>query len=293
MTAKTKPKTEGAQFVKYFGPVSLRGLGDSGTPEEVVERVARDLGLSDEAQNELLPSGKSRFRNQVHWARFYLVREGLVAASKRGVWSLTENGRNKHLTNEEAREIFLKWVKIFQDQRRQEALSNEPVPANLTADAATETAGYRSQVLDVIMNLPVPGFEKLSQRILREAGFTQVEVTGRSGDEGIDGYGTLQINALVSFKVLFQCKRYRKSVSPNHIRDFRGAMAGRADKGIVITTGTFTAEARREATRDGVPPIELIDGERLVDMLEQFELGLKPKKSFELDGLFFKEFMAG
>lgn len=294
MDAKTKPKTEGAQFVRYFGPVlnALRGLGDSGTPDEVVERVAKDLGISDAVQNELLPSGEPRFRNQVHWARFYLVREGLVAASKRGVWSLTENGRNKHLTNEEAREIFLKWVKIFQDQRRQKAISNEPVSANITADAGTESAGYRFNVLEVIMNLPAPGFEKLSQRILREARFTHVEVTGRSGDEGIDGYGTLQINALVSFKVLFQCKRYRKSVSPNHIRDFRGAMAGRADKGIVITTGTFTAEARREATRDGVPPIELIDGERLVDMLEELELGLKPRKSFEIDGLFFKEFMA-
>jgi len=153
MTAKAKPKTEGAQFVKYFGPLldALRGLGDSGTPEEVVERIAKDLGISDEVQNELLPSsGASRFRNQVHWARFYLVREGLVAASKRGVWSLTENGRNKHLTNEEAREIFLKWVKIFQDQRRQKTISNEPVPANITMDVATE-AGYRSQVLEVIM----------------------------------------------------------------------------------------------------------------------------------------------
>jgi restriction system protein len=133
-------------------------------------------------------------------------------------------------------------------------------------------------------------FERLSQRILREAGFTQVIVTAKSGDEGIDGYGTLQINPLVSFRVLFQCKRYRKSVSPSHVRDFRGAMSGRADKGIIVTTGTFTAEARREASRDGVPPIELIDGEKLVEMLEKLELGLSPIKAYEIDESFFNEF---
>jgi restriction system protein len=127
---------------------------------------------------------------------------------------------------------------------------------------------------------------------LREAGFSQVVVTGQSSDGGIDGYGTLQVNPLVSFKVLFQCKRYAKSVVPSHVRDFRGAMSGRADKGIIITTGTFTAEARREASRDGAPPIELIDGEKLVDMLERYELGLRAVTTFELDDEFFNEFKA-
>jgi restriction system protein len=117
-------------------------------------------------------------------------------------------------------------------------------------------------------------------------------VTGQSGDGGIDGFGILQVNPLVSFKVLFQCKRYAKSVAPSQVRDFRGAMSGRADKGIIITTGTFTAEARREATRDGAPPIELIDGEKLIDMLERFELGLNPVTTYELDHAFFKKFKA-
>jgi restriction system protein len=117
-----------------------------------------------------------------------------------------------------------------------------------------------------------------------------VVVTGQSGDGGIDGFGTLQINPLVSFKVLFQCKRYSKSVSPSHVRDFRGAMSGRADKGIIVTTGTFTAEARREASRDGAPPIELIDGEKLLDMLEKLELGLKPVTTYEVEDAFFNEF---
>jgi restriction system protein len=149
---------------------------------------------------------------------------------------------------------------------------------------------YRTQVLRVMRGLPASGFEQLCQRVLREAGFTQVIVTGRSGDQGIDGYGTLQINPLVSFQVLFQCKRYKESVSAPHVRDFRGAMAGRADKGIIITTGTFTVEARREASRDGVPPIELIDGDKLVDLLKNLKLGIRRVTSYEMEATFFDEF---
>jgi restriction system protein len=283
---------EGAQFVKYFGPLldALRKLGGSGTPDEVVEQIARDLSLPDEVQNDLLPSGGSRFRNQVAWARFYLVREGLLDSSKRGVWSLTERGRGTTLTHEQARDVFLRWVRIFQEQRREKAATEEPIAERVAEGTGAPAKDYRAEVIELLLALPPSGFERLSQRLLREAGFTQVVVTGQSGDGGIDGHGTLQINALVSFKVLFQCKRYSKSVSPSHVRDFRGAMAGRADKGIIITTGSFTAEARREATRDGVPPIELIDGEKLVDMFENLELGLKPVTTYEVNHAFFAEF---
>jgi len=290
--AKQQSPVEGAKFVRYFGPLldALRALGGSGSPDEVVERIAADLKLSDELQNELLPSGEPRYRNQVHWARFYLVREGLLDSSRRGVWSLTERGRSMTLTYQQAREIFLKWVRIFQEQRRSKAMKAEP-PEEIVAEAAATTPeDYRSALMDVLLKLPASGFERLCQRVLREAGFTQVVVTGRSGDGGIDGYGTLSVNPLVSFKVLFQCKRFSKSVSPSHVRDFRGGMAGRADKGIILTTGVFTAEARREASRDGVPPIELIDGEKLIDMLEQLELGVRPVKTYEVDHAFFKGF---
>jgi restriction system protein len=287
-----KAKEEGSQFVRYFGPLldALRGLGGSGTPDEVVERIAHDLNLSDELQNELLPSGQARFRNQVAWARFYLVREGLLDSSKRGVWSLTERGRGTTLSLDQAREISSKWVRIFQEERRAKTQVPDPVAEQVAESTGVTPGDYRNEVIDLLLKLPPSGFERLSQRLLREAGFIQVIVTGSTGDGGIDGYGTLQINPLVSFKVLFQCKRYTKSVSPSHVRDFRGAMAGRADKGIIITTGTFTAEARREASRDGVAPIELIDGEKLVDMLQNLELGLKPVTTYEIDEAFFGEF---
>lgn len=288
----TKEKRdEGAQFVRYFGPLldALRGLGGSAKTDEAVDRVASNLNLPDDLLNEILPSGSSRFRNQVAWARFYLVREGLIDSSKRGVWSLTEKGFNASLSQEQSRQVFLKWVKIFQAQRKQK----EPIAERVAEGTGAPSKDYRDEVLQTMLALPSAGFERLSQRLLREAGFTQVTVTGQSGDGGIDGFGMLQVNPLVSFKVLFQCKRYAKTVAPSHIRDFRGAMSGRADKGIIITTGSFTAEARREATRDGAPPIELIDGEKLVDMLEQLEqleLGLKTVKTYEVEHSFFNEF---
>ena len=292
MATKQK-KDEGAQFVRYFGPLldALRGLGGSAKPDEVVDRVADDLKIADDVLNETLPSGGSRFRNQVAWARFYLVREGLISSSKHGVWSLTESGFKAHMTHEQAREMFLKWVRIFQEQRKQKD-ATEPVAEKVAEGTGGLSKDYRDETLDMLLSLPPAGFERLSQRLLREAGFTQVVVTGQSGDGGIDGFGLLQVNPLVSFKVLFQCKRYAKSVAPSQVRDFRGAMSGRADKGIIITTGAFTAEAKREATRDGAPPIELIDGEKLIDMLERFELGLRPVTTYEIDAAFFNEFRA-
>ena len=283
---------DGTKFLRYFGPLldALRNLGGSGTPEEVAEQVAKDMGLSDAEQNELLPSGGLRYRTNVAWARFYLVREGLLDSSKRGVWSLTERGRSAHVTLSQAGEIFSRWVKIFNQQRRAKNAADEPIAEQVAEGSGALTKDYRAETLDLLLALPPAGFERLSQRLLREAGFTQVIVTGQSGDGGIDGHGTLQINPLVSFKVLFQCKKYAKSVSPSHVRDFRGAMDGRADKGIIITTGTFTAEARREATRDGASPIELIDGEKLLDMLESLELVLRPVTTYEVNHAFFAEF---
>lgn len=284
--------SEGTKFLRYFGPLldALRKLGGSGSPDEVVEQIASDLSLPDDEQNEVLPSGGSRFKTNVAWARFYLVREGLLDSSRRGIWSLTERGRGTELSHQDAAEIFSRWVKVFDTQRKTRSEDGEPIAEQVAEASGATPKDYRAEVQEVLLSLPPSGFERLAQRLLREAGFTQVTVTGQSGDGGIDGFGTLQVNHLVSFKVLFQCKRYAKSVSASHVRDFRGAMAGRADKGIIITTGTFTADARREATRDGVHPIELIDGDKLIDLLERLEIGLRSVTTFEVDHGFFTEF---
>jgi restriction system protein len=289
----TEESVHGARFVQYFGPVldALRSLGGSATPAEVVDRVAQDLRVSEETQAELMPSGASRFPNQVAWARFYLRREGLIDASKRGVWSLTEKGLATRLDFEQSREIFLRWVRIYADARKEKAFRQEPQIDEESSLASEDgTSDYRLQLAALLRGLPATGFERLCQRLLREAGFVEVVVTGRSGDGGIDGHGILQVNPLVRFKVLFQCKRFKDVVSPSVVRDFRGAMQGRADKGIIMTTGRFTSEARKEAVRDGVPPIELLDGERMIDMFTELELGLRPVTAYEIDEEFFDEF---
>lgn len=278
-----------SQFTKYIGPVvaAIRELGGSGRPDEVRSVVARDLQMSDAEQSEPLPSGvQTRFENQVHWARFYLAKAGYIDSSQRGVWTLTEKGRQLGIVSPEEIRSMLKDVaaqtKPVSDGGAETAVGPDEI--------APTTSNYREELARTMQSLPPAGFERFCQRLLRESGFQEVTVTGRSGDGGIDGIGILQVNALVSFKVLFQCKRYSGSVSPSHVRDFRGAMTGRADKGIILTTGSFTSEARKEAARDGAPSIELVDGEKLVEMLEGLELGLKPKQTYELDPSFFDQF---
>ena len=279
---------KGPQFVRYFQPVidALTKLGGSGRPEEVEEAIAEQLGLSESERNEQIPSGQSRFSNKVNWARFYLVKAGLIDSSTRGVWSLSEKGRTTSLSAEQALELFNLIHKPFvTDRKRSKAekvIEDEIV--------SLEDLDHRSALQTILLEMPAEGFERLCQRLLRESGFEKVQITGKSGDGGLDGIRVLQVNPFVSFNVLFQCKRYSGSVSPSQVRDFRGAMQGRADKGIILTTGSFTADARKEAVRDGVPPIELVDGEKLLDMFEELELGLKPRKAYDIDSQFFDEF---
>jgi len=289
---KRSKSSNGPQFVRYFGPLldALRNLGGSGSPSEVYEKIAADLNLSDEVQNEVLKSGQSKYRNQVAWARFYLLRAGLLDdSSKHGVWSLTERGRSTQLSYEEAHNIF---VEVYQQNK---TTSKKTIVQHVTEESIVQEHGlpskdYRTEILEILLALHPAGFERLAARLLRESGFTQVVVTNYIKDGGIDGYGTLQINPFVSFKVFFQCKRYKGSVSVSDIQAFRGAIVGRGDKGILITTGYFTSEARKEAADVGTIPIELIDSEKLIEMLEKLEMGLRPVTTYEVNHVFFNEF---
>ena len=279
--------------MQWFGPLldALRELGDSGKPREVSSKIAETYNLSNKKLDETLKSGNNRFHNQVAWARQYLVWEGLVDSSKYGTWKLTEKGKRTRLSNDEAREMFLKWVEIHRKTREAKANSEivqeqeQETPERFEREAAPG-------LLEVLQNLTPSGFERVCQELLREHGFENVQVTGKSHDGGIDGYGTLELNPFVSFKVLFQCKRYRGSVSIAQVRDFRGAMSGRAEKGIILTTGSFTVEAIREANREGANQIELVDGAKLVEMFEKVELGVYQKVVYELDMSYFGKFMS-
>jgi len=285
---------KGPKFIQYFQPVidALVELGGSGQPSEVKKLIADNLSITEEEQSEQISSGESRFSNSIGWARLYLVKAGYIDSSTRGVWSLTEQGRNIQLSNKEALQLFQKIHKQYSVERKKKKDKiDKAAGEEASEDFLDDSIEHRVIFLNKLMELPPDGFERLCQRLLRESGFESVSVTGRSGDGGLDGIGILEVNPFVSFKVLFQCKRYSGSVTPSQVRDFRGAMMGRADKGIILTTGTFTLEAKKEAVRDGVPAIEIVDGEKLLDMFEALELGLNPKKAYDVDEKFFDDFM--
>ncbi len=281
----------GPEFTRFFPPIvaALREKGGSGTTSEIIDRSIELLGISEAEQNAELDSGSSRVRNQAQWARLYMARGGVLDSSKRGIWRLTELGATIDAATFDWRNLFRSVQKEFAEDRKNREETDE-IPDDDSNEISTQIKDYRATVLHLLRNLPPAGFERLCQRLLRESGFEQVTVTGKSGDGGIDGIGILQINPFVSFNVLFQCKRYSGSVSPSQVRDFRGAMMGRADKGLVITTGTFTVEAKREARRDGAPPIELVDGEDLVQLFESLEFGLIARTTYDVDDTFFRQF---
>ncbi len=269
-----------------YGPIldALREVGGEAPASEIRRKVADVVLGGSPTRDAVLKSGGNAAENEVAWARNNLREAGLLDGSTRGVWRLTPKGWETTLSLKQARELG-RHAKIV---ARKALISDSD---GSTDDLPPEDAESGS-LIDILRSLPPKGFERLCQRILREAGFTEVEVTGRTGDGGIDGNGVLRVNELVSFQVLFQCKRYQGSVGSPEIRSFRGAMTGRTDKGIYLTTGSFTADAQKEAIRDGVAPIELVDAERLVALMERFQLGVRPRTVFDVDYAFFEPFRA-
>lgn len=144
--------------------------------------------------------------------------------------------------------------KLAEDRKKKgKAAKDAGADPELAGESGNEeTDDWREELLGVLLEMDPTAFEHLARRLLRAAGFTNATVTGGAGDGGIDGVGVYRLS-LVSFPVYFQCKRYKGTVGPDKVRDFRGAMQGRGDKGLLITTGNFTAEATKEATRAGAP----------------------------------------
>jgi restriction system protein len=206
-----------------------------------------------------------------------LKKMGLLTNSARGVWALTEDG-NAVLTDpsktDDQRRNTVTQLLAVQVAELRKARRAKRLPADDIDPAEPDERTWKEQLLGHLMTMRPDAFERLAKRLLREADFDSVNVTGQSGDGGIDGLGIYRLG-LVSFPVFFQCKRYRGGVGAGAVRDFRGAMLGRGDKGLLITTGSFTSDAKREATRDGAPPIDLIDGDRLCDLLKRYDLGVR------------------
>lgn len=269
-------------YIQLFQPIltALHELGGSGSNTEILERVIRDLGLPPRDVEALHgTSGRTELEHRLTWARTQLKKFGLIDNSERGIWSLSAKGQATTTVN--PREIVPSNNK---ESRPQESKKGHSEPADDAGEA------WRAELLQTMRDLSPEAFERLCQRLLRESGFVEVEVTKRSGDGGIDGFGTLRLGGLISFTVSFQSKRYQGSVGPNIVRDFRGGMSGLTDKGLLITTGTFTSEAKKEAIRDSRNRIDLVDGEQLVDKFKELRLGLKTREieEVEVDDEWFK-----
>ena len=278
--ARKKTNNDIPTFDELLVPTikALQELGGSGSIEEINSKVYVIAEISDGILQ--VPHGEEGTVSEVDyrlaWSRTYLKKFGLLENSSRGIWALSKSD----ITINELDPIEI--VKAVREQSKlapskTKTTSTEQQIENEITKEVDNLEGWKEQLLDVLYNITPAAFERLSQRLLRESGFFQVEVTGKVGDGGIDGKGIVRVSGLLSFHVIFQCKRYKGSVTPSQIRDFRGAMQGRADKGLVITTGTFTREAVKEATRDGAPPIDLIDGEMLCDKLKELKLGVETK----------------
>lgn len=279
---------KGPEFLKYVNPVltALQANGGAGDSTDIIEQVINKPGITEAELEETTSNGQSRIRNQIQWARFYLFKAGLIDNAQRGIWRLTNEGLDKKLNDDDVYKLF----KSVQDSVKKTPTSKPQKAEPKFENTPTEDEEHSIGLINIIQNLSPSGFEKLCKRLLTEIGINEIMITGGSGDQGIDGKGIVKLNDVVSLNIVFQCKRYRETVSPHHVRDFRGAMQGRGEKGLIITTGRFTKEAKSEANRDGVTPIELIDGDRLVELFEKYRLGLKPVTVFEIDQEFFKGF---
>lgn len=281
MTQTTTPAVP--SYDAYMWPIveRLKARGGSMTNNEMLDDVSAFMGLPEDVR--AAPHGATGYTEveyRMGWARTYLKKMGALENSSWGVWSLTPKGAA--LSEAEVRIGPKQVQQAYAAQRAATPKPTSPAPLAPTAfdevkaEVEDEDA-WRSALMAQLLALHPSAFERLCQRLLREAGFSKVEVTGKTGDGGIDGTGVLRMN-LLSFQVIFQCKRWQGSVGAPTVRDFRGAMVGRADKGLILTTGTFTAEARREAVRDGAPAIDLVDGEMLCDLLRQHRLGVRVER---------------
>lgn len=273
------------RYIRMWGPVVdvLRTLGGSGTPKEVIPLVIKHLDLPDTEIEQVLKSGAPRVANEIYWASHYLKLAGFISKAE-GVWILTELGRTKSPALDEARKIR---SKLHADTRK----SKTPAPdLELPEEESQELQSVEAQLHEQLLEMSPVGFERFCQLMLRKTGFEEVHVTGKSGDGGIDGYGTMRLSPFMSFHMIFQCKRYKGSVGPDIVRQMRGSLDGRTDKGLIITTGTFTRDAVKEATREGVKQVELVDGESLIELMKRYRLGAEPIEAFSVNYDFFKDY---
>lgn len=268
---------------------ALKELGGSGRNDEINKKVYQILNLSNDIL-EILHTGRTSFSEvdyRLAWARTLLKNYGAVINSARRVWVISPEYSMIDKVSGEEVEKYRNITK--QPQNKSVKILEHDDILEEASDLPAEIKTWRQRVFDIIMKMDPYSFERLTQRVLRESGFTDVEVTKRSGDGGIDGYGKLKINGVISFNIAFQCKRYRGTVGAPEIRDFRGSLTRNIEKGLFVTTGTFSSAAKDEAANIGKQQIDLVDGEALLDMLAEYSIGLKEVKDYEVDEEYFSK----
>ncbi len=254
---------------------TMHNLGGSASVQEQEEKISILLNLSETDLSIMHKQNMSKFSYNLAWTRWYLKKFGLLENSARKIWSLTDLGKQTKQVNESELKRAVRALSLVNKKKLDDKTESESI--GIDPENELEQIAWETEALEALKAMPPEAFERLCQYVLRRSGFVQVEVTGRSGDGGIDGKGILKLGIL-SFHVFFQCKRYKDTVGSPVVRDFRGAMVGRADKGIIMTTGTFSRDAKLEALRDGATPLDLIDGDELVQMLKDNQIGIKTEQ---------------
>ncbi len=272
---------------------ALKELGGSGSNAEIIDRIIMDLQIPAEvadiphAGNENI----SEIAYQLAWARTYLKKAGIITNSSRSVWSITPD--YVEAVGLDDKDIIRRIDKSrhFKKNSSGEAddTPQDADPHNDEIEFPDEAKPWRARLAEILQTMDPYGFERLTQRVLRECGFTQVEVTKKSGDGGIDGTGKLKINGVFSFNVAFQCKRYKGAVGAPEVRDFRGSLTTDIEKGVLITTGTFSKAARDEASNPGKQQVDLIDGEEFINKIVEYGIGVREVKAYEIDEEYFNK----
>ena len=265
---------------------ALKELGGSGKNNEINAKAVEILNLSEEilAVPHLNSGSISEVDYRLAWARTLLKNRGALENSARSVWSITPAFSDvEKVDGQDIEKNYKRPAKEVSSKK----LSDEQQMEDAGVEVPEEVRPWRKKLYNVLTNMNPYSFEKLTQRLLRECGFDDVKVTRKSGDGGIDGTGKLKINGIFSFNIAFQCKRYQGSVGAPDIRDFRGSLTTDIEKGLFITTGSFSKQAIDEASNPGKKQIDLISGEEFMTKLAEYGIGLKEVKDYEVDEDYF------
>lgn len=288
----------------------MREKGGQVRPREIYEPIAQKLNLSEAERTVTNKNGYPRFENQIAWARSYFVKTGYLDSPSRGIWRLTDKGKEAHLDGPDIDTIVRRVMEMDalaktgteMETTAKSALESEAITKNgedeedeviAPSPQTSPYSDHRPALITLIGSMTPPGFEDFCSELLARVGVEDVQTTRYSKDGGVDGTGRLRINEFVSQPIAFQAKKLDGSgrkVSSEEIQRFRGAIGGHIAKGIYFTTTTFSEDAKREAKALGKVEIELVDLDRILEICETYGIGLIEQRILVTEPSFFERF---